>query len=272
MTEASRETRLNTESQSGKGCLVMESENPAIASIASGKGGVGKTFITANIATSFAMDGKKVLVVDCDLGLANMDVLLGVSPRFTLQDIVFGDRSVRDVIISTKAGFDLIPATSGVKEMAQLLYEKLQLMKSALESIFVEYDQVILDTGAGISEVVLQFNLFAPKNIIVLNKEPTTLTDAYAVIKLMHQRFGRHSFGIIVNSARDEKEASRTFGHMDSVCRQFLGFPLNYLGYIINDGAVPRSILNREILVHASPECKAAINCSGIARAISRWE
>ena len=250
----------------------MESENPVIVSIASGKGGVGKTFITANIATSFAMDGKRVLVVDCDLGLANIDVLLGISPRFTLQDIVFGDRSVRDVVISTTAGFDLIPATSGVKEMAQLLYEKIQLMKSTLESICDEYDCVILDTGAGISEVVLQFNLFAPKNIIVLNKEPTALTDAYAVIKLMHQRFGRHSFGIIVNSAKDEKEASRTFGHMDSVCRQFLGFPLNSLGYIVNDDAVPRSIMNREILVHAYPKCEAAINCSSVARAISEWE
>jgi flagellar biosynthesis protein FlhG len=251
---------------------VTQSENPLIASIASGKGGVGKTFITANVATCFAMDGKRVLVVDCDLGLANIDVLLGISPRLTLQDIVFGNQSVRDVIVSTKAGFDLIPATSGAKEMAQLLYEKLQLMKSALESISVEYDQVLLDTGAGISEVVLQFNLFAPKNIIVLNNEPTTLTDAYAVIKLMHQKFGRHSFGIIVNSAKDENEAGRTFGHMDSVCRQFLGFPLNYLGCIMNDYAVPRSILKREILVNASPECKAAINCSSIARAISRWE
>jgi len=251
---------------------VTESENPAIVSIASGKGGVGKTFITANVASCFAMDGKKVLVVDCDLGLANIDVLLGISPKLTLQDIAFGNQSIRDVIVSTKAGFDLVPATSGVKEMAQLLYEKLQLMKSALESISAEYDQVILDTGAGISEVVLQFNLFAPKNIIVLNNEPTTLTDAYAVIKLMHQKFGRYSFGIIVNPAKDEKEAERTFGHMDSVCRQFLGFPLNYLGYIIKDDAVPRSILKREILVHASPESKAAINCSGITRAISRWE
>ena len=250
----------------------MESEGAVIASIASGKGGVGKTFISANIASSFAMDGKRVLVVDCDLGLANLDVLLGISPRFTLQDIVFGDRSVRDVVISTTAGFDLIPATSGVKEMAQLLYEKIQLMKSTLGSICAEYDRVILDTGAGISDVVLQFNLFAPKNIIVLTKEPTSLTDAYAVIKLMHQRFGRHSFGIIVNSAKDEKEASRTFGHMDSVCRQFLGFPLNYLGYIVDDDAVPRSILNREMLVQSSPKCKAAINCCCIAKAISEWE
>jgi len=88
----------------------------------------------------------------------------------------------------------------------------------------------------------------------------------------MHQKFGRDAFGIIVNSGKDEKETGRTFGHMDSVCRQFLGFPLNYLGHIINDGLVPRSILNREILVHASPECKAAINCSSISRAISRWE
>jgi len=250
---------------------VTAPETPEIAAIASGKGGVGKTFITANVAASFARDGKRVLVVDCDLGLANMDVLLAVNPKFTLQDVVFGDQTVRDVIISTKAGFDLIPASSGVKEMAQLFYEKIQLIKSMLRPIFAEYDQVLFDTGAGISEVVLQFNLFAAKNIIVLNKEPTSLTDAYAVIKLMHQRFGRHAFGIIVNPAKDEKEAGRTFDHMNAVCREFLGLSLNYLGYVVHDDAVPRSILNREILVHASPKSRVAINCSSIARAISGW-
>lgn len=250
----------------------MESKEPVITSIASGKGGVGKTFITANLASCLVKEGKKVLVVDCDLGLANMDILLGITPMYTLQDVVFGDRSVQDVIISTKVGFDLVPASSGVKEMGQLLYEKIQMIKSTLGSIMPNYDEVLLDTGAGISEVVLQFNLFAPKNIIVLNREPTSLTDAYAVIKVMYQRFGRETFGIIVNSANDKKEADRLFGHIDAVCKEFLGITLHYLGHITADNAVSRSILNREVLVHAYPDSGVGMNCCSIATALSNWK
>ncbi|MCK4729648.1 MAG: MinD/ParA family protein [Desulfobacterales bacterium] len=250
----------------------MQSKEPVITSIASGKGGVGKTFITANLAACLVREGRKVLVVDCDLGLANMDILLGITPMFTLQDVVFGDQTIQDVITSTNAGFDLLPASSGVKEMGQLLYEKIQMIKSALSSIFPNYDEVLLDTGAGISEVVLQFSLFAPRNIIVLNREPTSLTDAYAVIKVMHQRFDRTSFGIIVNSARDEKEADRLFGHIDTVCRDFLGISLHYLGHIVSDEAIPGSIVNQKVLVQTHPNSRVGINCFNIARAASNWK
>jgi len=249
----------------------MESTKPVITSIASGKGGVGKTFITANLASCLAKGGDKVLVVDCDLGLANMDILLGITPMFTLQDVVFGDRRVEDVIVSTKAGFDLVPASSGVKEMGQLLYEKIQMIKKALDTITSGYDHVLLDTGAGISEVVLQFNLFAPNNIIVLNREPTSLTDAYAVIKVMHQRFARNFFGVIVNSANDEKDASRLFTHIDAVSRDFLELPLHYLGYVVRDQAVPDSIVNRKVLVNIHPDSGVGMNCASIAGAMATW-
>ena len=249
----------------------MKPTKPAITSIASGKGGVGKTFITANLASCLAKQGNKVLVVDCDLGLANMDILLGITPVFTLQDVVFGDRSVQDVIVSTGAGFDLVPASSGVKEMGQLLYEKIQMIKKTLDTVIPSYDHVLLDTGAGISEVVLQFNLFAPNNIIVLNREPTSLTDAYAVIKVMYQRFARESFGVIVNSANDEKEAGRLFRHIDAVSRDFLDLPLHYLGYVVTDGAVPNSIVNRKVLVNIHPDSGVGMNCASIARAIATW-
>ena len=249
----------------------MRSKNPVITSIASGKGGVGKTFITANLGACLAMEGNKVLVVDCDLGLANMDILLGVNPAFTLQDVVFGDKPVKEVIISTKAGFDLVPASSGVKEMGQLVYEKIELVKNTLDKIFPDYDWILLDTGAGISEAVLQFNLVAPKNIIVLNREPTSLTDAYAVIKVMYQRFEKQSFGIIVNSARDAKEADELFGHINNVCKEFLGLSLHYLGYVISHDAVPKSIVNQEVLTKKSPGSEVGKRCSTIAMAMADW-
>ena len=247
-------------------------QNASVAiSIASGKGGVGKTFFTANVATCMASMGKKVLVVDCDLGLANMDILLGISPRLTLQDVVLTDRNANDVIIKTDAGFDLVPSSSGVKEMGQLTYEKLEKTKHILNRIISPYDVVLLDTGAGISEVVMQFNLFAPRHVIVMNKEPTSVTDAYAVIKVMFQRYSSSSFGVVVNGARDAKEAEQLFLHMNEVSKNFLELPLHYLGHVVYDNAVATSIVKQQILVKSQPESEITQNCTNVADALLAW-
>lgn len=250
----------------------MDEHIPVITSVASGKGGVGKTFVTINLAASLAKRGKSVLAVDCDLGLANMDLMLGLNPTVTLKDVIFGNNTVQDAVVRTKAGFDLIPGSSGVKEMAQPLYEKIQLIKDALRPLFPAYDHVLLDTGAGLSEMVLQFNLLAYRNIIVLNRELTSLTDAYAMIKVMYQVFARDSFSVIVNSAATEKEGHRIFAQIDTTCRKFLGFPLHYAGYITSDQAVPRSIIKQEVLVLCSPQSVVARNCECITDNISAWE
>ena len=155
--------------------------------------------------------------------------------------------------------------------MAQLYNEKIQQVQSSLESVFPEYDIVILDTGAGISDAVLHLNMIAPRNIIVLNKEPTSMTDAYALVKVMHQRFGSKRFGIIINSAANEKEAEMVFKHLDSICSRFLDFHLTYLGHVLYDSAVPRSILKQKVLVKSSPDSGISGNCSKIADAVSRW-
>jgi flagellar biosynthesis protein FlhG len=240
---------------------------PLIVSITSGKGGVGKTFVTANLATTIAHQGKKVLVVDCDLGLANIDIMLGINPSLTLKDVVFGSLHLRDVIMTTKGGFDLIPASSGVREMAQLLFEKIQNIKEMLSEI-EEYDLILLDTGAGISEVVLQFNLLAQKNIVIVNRELTSLTDAYALVKVMYQIFGRQSFNIITNNIKDEKEGAGIFKNIDTISRRFLGFPLHYLGYIVQDDVVPKAILKQEMAVLAFPNSRISANFSQIGKAI----
>jgi flagellar biosynthesis protein FlhG len=234
-------------------------ESPLIVSVTSGKGGVGKTFVSVNLAATLAKKGVKVLVVDCDLGLANIDIMLGMNPQKTLQDVVFGNSELKDIIIPTKGGFDLIPSSSGVREMAQLLLEKIELIKTMILS-FTNYDVILLDTGAGIAEVVLQFNLLAAKNIVIINKELTCLTDAYSMIKVMFQVFGREAFHILVNSASDEKEADRLFSHLDSICNKFLGFSLHSLGYIAMDDAVPKSILRQELMVVTEPRSKIAHN------------
>ena len=250
----------------------MDEHIPVIASVASGKGGVGKTFVTINLASWLAKKGKRVLTVDCDLGLANMDIMLGVDPPLTLKDVIFGNSTIADAVITTKAGFDLIAGSSGVKEMAQPLYEKIQLVKDALRPLFPCYDYVLLDTGAGISEMVLQFNLLAYRNIVVLNRELTSLTDAYAMIKMMYQIFARDCFSVIVNCTMDEKEGRRIFSQIDNTCRKFLGFPLEYLGSITGDQAVPRSILKQEVLAISSPQSAVSRDCDRLAEGICSWE
>jgi flagellar biosynthesis protein FlhG len=246
---------------------VKTKSHPFIVSITSGKGGVGKTFITTNLAASLARQGKRILVADCDLGLANIDIMLGINPTLTLKDVVFGNAHLRDIIIPTKGGFDLIPASSGVREMAQLLFEKVQIIKEMLLEI-EDYDLILLDTGAGIAEVVLQFNLLANQNIVVINRELTSLTDAYAMVKVMYQVFSRQSFSIIANNIAQEREGLAIFKNIDTISRRFLGFPLNYLGYILQDDCVPKSLLKQEIAIIGYPRCSIAANFSQISRAL----
>ncbi len=250
----------------------MDEHIPVITSVASGKGGVGKTFVTINLAALLASKQKRVLAVDCDLGLANMDIMLGLDPALTLKDVIFGGSTIRDAIITTDAGFDLIAGSSGVKELAQPLYEKIQLIKDALRPVFPSYDYVFLDTGAGISEMVLQFNLLAYRNVVVLNRELTSLTDAYAMIKVMYQIFARDCFSVIVNSTANEKEGLKIFSQIDNTCRKFLGFPLEYLGCITSDQAVPKSIIKQQVLTLSAPNSAVAKDCNRIARAICSWE
>lgn len=245
-------------------------KTPIIATITSGKGGVGKTFVTVNLAASLAARGRKVLVVDCDLGLANVDIMLGLHPRLTLKDILFGSAAPEEVILPTKAGFDLLPACSGVREMAQLLFEKIQIVKSVLSAL-EGYDVMLLDTGAGIAETVLQFNLLAPRNIVVLNRELTSITDSYAMMKVMNQIFGRDAFSLVVNAVADDREGEKIFSHVDGICRRFLGFATDYLGPVYRDEAVPKSILRQEPLVLAGPESRTAACFHRIAGVLSRW-
>jgi flagellar biosynthesis protein FlhG len=248
--------------------LVAEN-SPVIISVASGKGGVGKTCITINLAASLSQKGKKVLVVDCDLGLANIDIMLGINPRSNLKDVIFNDVDVNDVVVRTEAGFDFLPASSGVKEMAQLLHENVEKLKDITTQVSRGYNYVFLDIGAGISDLVLQLNLFAARNFVIMSKDLTSITDAYAMMKTIHRTFGKGSFEIIVNSVRDDDEGLKVFKHIDSICQRFLDFSPRYLGSVPYDEVIARSIMKQTALIRLFPGSKAAMKINQIADAIS---
>ena len=209
-----------------------------------------------------------MLVVDCDLGLANVDIMLGVNPRKNLKDAILGDADIRDVLIQTKAGFDLLPASSGIKEMAHLLYENIEKLKEIMTRISQGYDYVFLDIGAGISESVLQLNAFATRNFVVVNRELTSVADAYAMMKTIYRTFGKEAFEIIINSVQSDDEGLNVFNHIDSICKKFLNFSPRCLGFIPFDEAVSRSIMKQTVLVRLFPKSKAALGMNRIAATI----
>lgn len=246
----------------------MNENPPVIISIASGKGGVGKTCIALNLATALAAHDKRVLLVDCDLGLANVDIMLGLNPQKNLKDVIFEDADIREVIVKTGVGFDFAPASSGMKEMATLLNDHFEKLKEAIAQVSEGYDYVFLDIGAGISDTVIRFNLFAERNIVVVTKDLTSIADAYAMMKTIYRTFGKRAFEIIVNSTREDNEGIKVFNQIGSMCDKFLGFSPRYLGSISLDDAVSQSIRRQSPLVHQFPDSKASKEMSLIASRI----
>ncbi len=223
----------------------MQVELPLVLSVTSGKGGVGKTNIAVNLASALAALGKKVVLLDADLGLANVDVLLGMTPKYNIFHLFEGIR-LKDVLLDTPYGFKVLPASSGVSEMLSLSAgQKLSLLE-AMDELDAELDFLIVDTGAGINENVLYFNMAAQERLVVLTPEPTSLTDAYALIKVMQQKHGVDNFKVLGNLMPDEKTAKDIFTRLYKACDHFLtGISLDFVGSIPRDASVRSAVVNQ---------------------------
>ena len=196
----------------------MNSSYPLVFSVTSGKGGVGKTNISVNLALTLAARGKRVLLLDADLGLANVDVLLGLHPEKNIFHLFHEGASLRDILLPTEYGFSILPASSGVSEMLALNPgQKLELL-DAMDELEDDLDFLIVDTGAGINDSVLYFNVAAQERLLVLTPEPTSLTDAYALIKVLKTQHGVDRFQVCVNMAQDMKSAREMFVRLTDVC------------------------------------------------------
>ena len=226
------------------------SRPPIVFSVTSGKGGVGKTNISVNLALLLASAEKKVVLLDADLGLANVDVLLGITPRCNLFHLFHEGAKVSDILHPTEYGFSILPASSGVTEMLNLdTGQKLELLE-AMDELENDVDYLVVDTGAGIGDNVLYFNLAVQERIVVLTPEPTSLTDAYALIKVMRQQHGIDNFKILINMTDSEQSAKEVYRRLITACDHFLsGVSLDYLG------AVPRDPNVRKAVVQQLPYC-----------------
>jgi len=239
--------------------------------VASGKGGVGKTNIVANLAIALRRRGQRVIVVDADLGLANLDTLLGVNPRATLRHVLHGECALRDVLVEGPAGIQIVPAASGFEELTQLTDAQRLLLLEQVDSLDGAFDVLLLDTGAGISSNVLFFAAAAHETMVVVTPEPTALTDAYALVKVLSTRYAEQRFAVLVNMARGEFEARRTFTHLSRVAERFLHVSLRWAGWVPFDAEVPEAVRRQRAVVELAPRAPVSRAFETLAQCVVDW-
>jgi flagellar biosynthesis protein FlhG len=229
-----------------------------VIAVTSGKGGVGKTNMTANLAVLAARAGKRVLVLDADLGLANVEILYGVKPRYHLGDLLDSSLSARDVLTPGPAGVQVLSAGSGIQSLTRLTEaQKLQFM-AALESVEDQFDLVLIDSGAGIGDNVLFFVGAAQEALLVVSPEPTSLVDAYAVVKVLSQQGAVRHFSVVVNPVVDELTAREIFPKLTAVTSRFLSASVRHLGYVPRDENVHRAVVAQRPVVEIFPKSPAS--------------
>ncbi len=226
---------------------IAKKESPRVISISSGKGGVGKTFTSVHLAAHAANKGLKVLLIDADLGLANVDVMLGIESPGTIHSLLTGESQFEELIVHCPQGFDVLPGGSGLYELTSLNVSEQQTILDTLREAGQSYDLILIDTAAGIGENVLYFASAAETALVVLTPDPTALTDAYALIKVLSQQRGVRRFMVIINQT-DEIDGHVTFKRLLSVADRYLDVYLDYIGHIPQHTSVRKAIQQQRLL------------------------
>lgn len=242
-----------------------------VISFTSGKGGVGKTNTVVNLAICLARLGRRVLILDADLGLANIDVMLGITAESNLNDFFNGHKTLREIMLDGPEGISIIPAASGVESMCSLTaYQKMMLL-DGIEEAASDFDYLLIDTQAGISSEVMYFNSASSEIVCLINPEPTSLTDAYALIKILSRSYGEKSISIIANNvggprSAAEQEAVTSFSRLSRAVERFLQVQLNYIGHIPADVAVREAIQEQRAVTDIYPSSPCSVAIASIAR------
>lgn len=243
-----------------------------VIAVTSGKGGVGKSNVVVNLGLALIRQGLKVLLIDADLGLANLDILLGLTPRFTIQDLLSLRRSLPEVMVEGPEGLKILPASSGIPELAELdEYQKVFLLNE-LDNYSESLDAVLIDTGAGISRNVLFFNIAAMERIVVANNEPTSITDAYALMKVLVTQHGETRFKLLVNGLTNPQDGRLVYRALLRVTERFLGreISLEYLGVIPHDEAISKAVLKQQPALSLFPRSRVSRCFTRLAREL--WD
>jgi flagellar biosynthesis protein FlhG len=229
-----------------------------VFAITSGKGGVGKTNVVANLAAALAFKRKRVLAIDADVGLANLDLLFGVKPAYTLADFFSGAAALDEIITTTAQGVLLLPGASGVQTMTALSGAQKLTLASGLESVAQHVELVLVDTCSGISDVATYFAAAAQEIVVVVTPEPASLTDAYALMKLLASAYGEKRFQILANNVGDEDQARRLFDNLSRAAVRFLNVSLDYLGWIPRDPRLLAAVARSRLVVEEAKDSPSA--------------
>ncbi len=242
-----------------------------IIAISSGKGGVGKTNVSVNLALSMAKEGKEVLLLDADLGLANVDVMLGLSTEYDLSHVMNGERTLEEIMVEGPENIKVIPASTGISEMANLDLGQQMGLINAFSDLSCAVDVMIIDTGAGIADSVINICGATQDIIVVVHDEPASITDAYAFIKVMSRKHKISKFHILANMTHEAREGRELFNKLSKATDRFLDVVLSFIGAVPYDGKLRKAIQRQKAVVDIFPQSPSALAFKRITKQINQW-
>ena len=255
-----------------EGLRRMNQSRPVrVIAVSSGKGGVGKTNVTVNIAMSLAASGQKVMIMDADLGLANIDILLGLHPKLNISHVLSGEYDLSEIIVDAPGGIKIIPAASGISKLSGLSDAENAGIINAFAELTNDLDVLMIDTAAGIDNSVISFCRASQEIIVVVCDEPSSITDAYALIKVLNKEQGIHRFRILPNMAHDMKEGRQLFAKILSVTDKFLDVSLDFLGAVPFDTYLRKAVKKQTAVTLSYPRSPSAQAFKMIAQKINKW-
>ncbi len=241
-----------------------------VLAITSGKGGVGKTNVVAGLAMSLSRMGQRVLVLDADFGLANLDILLGLSPKYTLEHVLRGERLLEEILVEGPQGIQVIPASSGIQELTRLDAAGELRLVQGLQRLGDRFDWMLIDTAAGIHDSVVKLLMAAQEVILVTTPEPTSLVDAYAMVKVTHLRDAAKPIWLLVNNAQSEPEAEETLEQLQAAVQRFLGRELQVLGMIPADAHMLQAVRQQRGVAELFPRSPSALAFRALAERLQK--
>jgi flagellar biosynthesis protein FlhG len=247
----------------------MVRPNPIrVLAVTGGKGGVGKTNVSVNLGIGLAELGRRVMLLDADLGLANIDVVLGLHPTYDLSHVMRGERALEEIIVTASEGMQVVPGASGIGEMAGLSAAQHAGLIHAFSDLGNDLDSLIIDTAAGISDSVVSFSRAAQEVVVVVCDEPASITDAYALIKLLNREYGINRFRVLANMVGSAQEARDLYNKLCRVTDRYLDVMLSLLGAIPYDETLKKAVKGQKAVVSAFPRSRAAQAFKNLARKV----